>query len=85
MSINATKFDDLSDHAFVRLPVVKNLFSISSPTVWRWSKNGRLPAPIRISGVTAWQVGSLRKTLQAMMALQVKSSHHSIEVNGAVK
>jgi len=78
-------FDTLPDSALVRLPVVKSLFSISAPTVWRWSKSGQLPKPIRISGITGWQVGALRKTLKDMTVLQVKNDSHSINAIGAVK
>lgn len=55
-------FDTLPDSAFVRLPVVAGLRGISTATVWRWVKAGRLPAPLRLSpGVTAWRVGDLRR------------------------
>ena len=53
-------FDTLPDSALVRLPIVKSLFGISTPTVWRWSKSGILPSPVKISGITCWQVGELR-------------------------
>lgn len=56
-------FDSLPDTATVRLPTVCALFGISGPTVWRWSKNGRLPPPTKRGGVTGWQVGALRRTL----------------------
>lgn len=56
-------FDSLPDSAHVRLPVVAALHGISTVTVWRWAKDGRLPAPIRRGGVTAWKVGDLRKAL----------------------
>ena len=57
-------FDALPDAANVRLPVVCALLQISPATTWRWSKSGRLPAPRRLSeGVTAWNVGQLRKAL----------------------
>lgn len=58
-------FDVLPDAAHVRLPVVCALYQVSCATVWRWSKNGRIPAPRRLSeGVTAWPVGELRKALR---------------------
>jgi predicted DNA-binding transcriptional regulator AlpA len=85
MNNEVTKFDNLSDHALVRLPVVKSLFGISAPTVWRWSKSGQLPKPIRISGITGWQVGALRKTLKEITMLSSKNSSGSIDVTGAVK
>lgn len=57
-------FESLPDCAIVRLPMVRQLFGISSPTVWRWSKNGLLPKPIRVSGITGWQVGAIKLALQ---------------------
>ena len=57
------QFDSLPDAANVRLPVVCALFGISGPTVWRWAKSGRLPAPHKRGGVTTWRAGDLRRTL----------------------
>lgn len=58
-------FDQLPASANVRLPVVAKLFSISPATVWRWSKSGHLPRPVRVGGVTFWNVGDLRQRLFA--------------------
>jgi predicted DNA-binding transcriptional regulator AlpA len=58
------QFESLPDCAIVRLPMVRQLFGISSPTVWRWSKNGLLPTPIRVSGITGWQVGAIKLVLK---------------------
>ena len=54
-------FDRLPDAADVRLPVVAALHGISNVTVWRWSRSGQLPAPHRRGGITAWNVGELRR------------------------
>jgi len=59
-------FDQLPDSALVRLPTVQQLFCISAPTVWRWSKNGQLPKPIRVGGITGWRVGELRRKLTSL-------------------
>lgn len=59
-------FDSLPASANVRLPVVAALFGVSEVTVWRWSKAGRLPKPVRIGGVTAWNVGALRGALSSI-------------------
>ena len=53
--------DKLPDSAGARVPVVAALFSVSIPTVWRWTRDQRLPAPKRHGGVTLWNVGLLRK------------------------
>lgn len=56
------QFDQLPDSAYVRLPVVAGRYGISDPTVWRWVKSGRLPAPVKIGpNTTAWRVGDLRQ------------------------
>jgi len=56
------QFDQLPDSAHVRLPVVAALHGISAPTVWRWVKSGRLPAPLKLGpNTTAWRVGDLRR------------------------
>ncbi|GHU20040.1 hypothetical protein FACS189475_08290 [Betaproteobacteria bacterium] len=57
-------FDFLPDSANVRIPVVSALFGCSDATTWRRAKDGRIPAPRRISDrVTAWNVGELRAAL----------------------
>jgi predicted DNA-binding transcriptional regulator AlpA len=58
-----TNFQHLPDDALARVATVRALFDCSVPTVWRWAKNGRLPAPVRVGGVTGWRVGDLRKIL----------------------
>ena len=58
-------FDFLPDSANVRLPVVAALHGVSTVTVWRWSNSGKLPAPTRTGGVTAWNVGALRRVMAA--------------------
>lgn len=57
-------FSDLPDEAGVRLPVVEGLFACSGATVWRRVKQGKLPAPLRLSDRhTVWNVGDLRRAL----------------------
>ncbi|MBS0308491.1 MAG: AlpA family phage regulatory protein [Proteobacteria bacterium] len=59
-------FDSLPNSANVRAPVVMALYGISAATLWRKSKDGKLPAPRRISDrVTVWNVGELRASLNA--------------------
>jgi predicted DNA-binding transcriptional regulator AlpA len=60
-------FDLLPDSAHVRQPVVEALFSCSSATVWRRVRDGRIPAPRKLSvRVTAWNVGQLRAALRGI-------------------
>lgn len=61
-------FDRLPDSAGARVPVVAALLSVSIPTVWRWSRDGLLPAPTKRGGVTLWNVGALRQALAAKAA-----------------
>jgi len=61
----AANFDTLSDQAFVRLPVVMELFATSGSTVWRWVKQGIIPQPKKLGPqTTVWNVGELRAALE---------------------
>lgn len=58
-------FDDLPDSAFVRLPVVAGLLDVSVETIWRYAKQGIIPAPEKLGPrTTAWNVGKLREALK---------------------
>jgi len=60
-------FGDLPDEANVRVGVVAGLLSVSEVTVWRMTKDGRLPQPMRLSARhTAWNVGKLRQAIAAI-------------------
>jgi predicted DNA-binding transcriptional regulator AlpA len=60
------RFGSLPDEAHVRLPVVMALYACSAASVWRYVKNGTLPATRKFgSRVTAFNVGELRANLSA--------------------
>ncbi|MFM8443961.1 MAG: helix-turn-helix transcriptional regulator [Methylococcus sp.] len=62
-------FDSLPDSAHVRLPVVKGLLGCSGSTIWRGVRKGTFPPPKKLSeAITAWNVGELRKALEARSA-----------------
>lgn len=57
-------FDHLPDSAFIRLPVLVVLFSISKASVWRRVSDGTIPKPIKLSiRTTVWRVGEIRHAL----------------------
>lgn len=60
-------FDFMPDSAYVRLPVVKQLFGVSRATVWRWSKMGKISATRLAEKTTGWNVGNLRKVLKGQI------------------
>ena len=56
--------------AYLRARRVAAMFDISVATVWRWSKEGRLPAPHRLSpGVTAWRADEIAARLDEITAV----------------
>lgn len=60
------QFDSLPDIAYIRLPVLKRLYGISSASCWRGVKNGSIPRPVKLSTrCTAWNVGLVRASLAA--------------------
>lgn len=62
-STTLSDFDSRPDESLARVKTVSALFDCSVPTVWRWARTGRLPAPLRVGGVTGWRVGDLRRIL----------------------
>ena len=57
-------FSSLPDEALIPDKVVAGVFGCSVPSVWRMSKDGRIPAPVRPSErMTRWVVGGIRKAL----------------------
>ncbi len=57
-------FDVLPDSAHVRISVVAALRACSKSTVWRHVHEELIPKPKKFSGgITAWNVGELRKVL----------------------
>lgn len=63
--IQADQFDNLSDEAFIRVQSLPSLVGFSVPTIWRKTKDGKFPTPVKVSeGITAWRVGEIRKWLK---------------------
>ncbi len=63
------QFDQLPNSAYIRLPVIKRLYGVSSATIWRGVKNASIPAPHKLSErCTAWNVGQVRAALAAKSA-----------------
>ena len=61
-----TNFDAMPNSAFIRLPVIKALYGVSSATIWRGCRNGTIPKPSKLSErCTAWNVGLVRAALAA--------------------
>jgi predicted DNA-binding transcriptional regulator AlpA len=57
-------FDQLPDSALVRLPVVQHLLGCSASAVWRNSRAGNLPKPVKLTAnISGWRVGDLRAVL----------------------
>ena len=64
LSPSLANFESLPDSAFIDVFLVALLFDCSTNTVWRRSKVGILPAPIRVSPQqTRWRVGEIRQAL----------------------
>jgi predicted DNA-binding transcriptional regulator AlpA len=60
-------FDQLPDSAFVPQSTLEALLQTSGTTVWRWSRDGKLPKPRKLGGnTTRWNVGELRQATAKM-------------------
>ena len=57
-------FDKLPDSAYIRLPVMKGLYGVSTASIWRGVKSGLICKPVKISErCTAWSVRLVRADL----------------------
>lgn len=63
----AADFDSRPDASLVDDKTVAAIFNIHRNTVWRLSRSGRLPAPVKVAEqTTRWRVGDLRKALASL-------------------
>jgi predicted DNA-binding transcriptional regulator AlpA len=59
-------FSSLPDEALIPDKVVAGVLGCSVPSVWRMSKDGRIPPPVHPSvRMARWVVGGIRKSLSA--------------------
>ena len=64
--IALVNFDAMPDSAYIRLPVLKALYGVSSATIWRGVKSLTIPKPVKLTErCTAWNVGLVRNALAA--------------------
>ncbi len=59
-----SNFDQMPDSSYIRLPIVRALYGVSTATIWRNCSKGLMPAPVKLSErCTAWNVGLIRADL----------------------
>ncbi|AVP83141.1 hypothetical protein C7K70_03165 [Aeromonas hydrophila] len=64
MSLHASS--ELPKEGFVRVGTLAKLLGIAVVTVWRWTANGKLPQPVKLSErVTAWRAEDIRDWMNA--------------------
>ena len=64
-----TGFDDLPDAGNVTARTLAQVLAVSEVTIWRWSKDGRLPKPRKLgANTTRWNVGQVRAALAKLAA-----------------
>lgn len=68
LPLAAAYFNSMPETGYVRTPVVLALFGISRPTLYRWIKLSRIPAPKTIGRSSLFQVGQLRACLEGIQS-----------------
>jgi predicted DNA-binding transcriptional regulator AlpA len=57
--------ESLPATGFVRLPKIKKFIGVCDATIWRWSKTGKFPAPVKLSPtITAWRAEDVRHWIE---------------------
>lgn len=68
-SENLPNLDALPASAMLSAADLSDMFRVSLNTVWRWSKAGRLPAPVKLGpNSTRWRAGDVREALDRIAA-----------------
>ena len=66
---HAATFDSAPASGFVAAKEVASIYSVSTNTVWRWARTGRIPQPVKIgANTTRWKVGEIRESLASLTA-----------------
>ena len=59
----------LPNTGFLRLPAVLALFPVSKSTWWNGVKDGKFPAPVKLTErTTAWRVEDIRKLIGSVVS-----------------
>lgn len=58
-------FGQLPAEGFVRTAELLEAVPVSRITLWRWSRNGKIPAPHRIGKTVLWPVSTVRAIIDA--------------------
>lgn len=68
-SENLPNLDTLPASAMLSAADLRDIFRVSLNTIWRWSKDGRLPAPVKLGpNSTRWRAGDVREALDRIAA-----------------
>ena len=60
------KYQNLPSEGFIRVGTLAAILGVAVVTVWRWSANGYLPRPLKLSDrVTVWKAEEVRAWIQA--------------------
>ncbi len=63
-------FDNMPDSAYIRLPVMRGLYGVSSASIWRGVKNHTLPSPVKLTErTTGWSVKLVRADLASKIGV----------------
>jgi predicted DNA-binding transcriptional regulator AlpA len=61
--------EPVDPQSYLRMPAVRKLVPVSAATLWKWAKNGKFPAPIKLStNITAWRASDVLAWLEARRA-----------------
>lgn len=54
---------------YVSANTLADLLETTPSTIWRWSKNGRLPKPVKLGeGTTRWKIEEVNEALAKLAA-----------------
>ena len=55
--------NQIEDVELVSVQTLTRIYECSAATIWRGVKNGIIPAPIKVGGLTRWRMADIRAAL----------------------
>ena len=71
--LDRTSFDDLRNTTMVNARTMSLRLDAHEDTIWRWSRTGILPKPIKVGeNTTRWNVGEVKAALNNLEDCRVR-------------
>jgi predicted DNA-binding transcriptional regulator AlpA len=73
--LRESRYRNPREDRFLRASDLRKRFSISDPTIFRWTRTGKLPSPQYLNGCRVWRESDIRIAEERMLASDQRMSN----------